>query len=459
MLMPKQTTARQSDQFSIYDYDKRSERTWKMIRNEISDENIGYIEDYELAMVTDNLAKAGRQKHLETLLSLSRILKNSKEIRNKNWNNLTKRDIDRLVQVINDTYKNPRGKETWSSHDHKKILKIFFRWLKLGNRKMKKVGDPPETKDVIVGEVESEILREELLTPDEDRRKLLIGCRGNLRNMALIDCSFDAGPRAGEILNCKLKHITQDKYGYKIEVDGKTGQRPVRIIKAAPSLAKWLDAHPFKGQKDAAAWPKQSGVGKGNPLTYAAARQAITRAANEAKKKFSDFDKRVCFTLLRHAEITESSNFMTAAQMEDRHGWVIGSKQPRRYVHRSGVNVDKALFKKYGIKTDEDDQVPQGPKICHICEMPNEFDAESCTKCGKPLSIEAAIAAEEKEMEQNQHLTKAVNELKDRLTRKEEEDKLREKEMLDKISQHVLKVMDAQNKKDQKKLISKFAVF
>ena len=277
---------------------------------------------------------------------------------------------------------------------------------------MKKVGDPPETKDVVVGEVESEILREKLMNPDEDRRKLLLGCQGNLRNIALIDCSFDAGPRAGEILNCKLKHITQDKFGYKIEVDGKTGQRPIRIIKAAPSLAKWLGVHPNKNEKDAAAWPKQSGQDKGTPLTYAAARQAIVRAANEAKKQFSDFDKRVCFTLLRHAEITTSSNFMTAAQMEDRHGWVIGSKQPRRYVHRSGIDVDKALFKQYGIKTGEEEPEPQTPKICSVCEMPNEFDADKCSKCDKPLSIEAAIAAEEKENEQNQKLTDAVIELK-----------------------------------------------
>ena len=405
-------SVKQTDQFTIYDYDQRAVRTWKLIRTKVSETNTQYIEDYEMSMVTDNLAKAGRQKHLETLLSLSKILENSDLIREKNWKKLSKRDIDKIVKIINDTYKNPRGKETWSSHDHKKILKIFFRWLKLGNRKMKKVGDPPETRDIVVGSVESEIMREELMDSDDDRKKLLNGCNGNLRNIALIDCCFDAGPRAGEILNCKLKHITQDKYGYKIEVDGKTGQRPIRIIKASPSLAKWLDAHPFKGQKDAAAWPKKSGADKGTPLSYAAARQAIVRANNEAAKKSPGFDKRVCFTLLRHAEITETSNFMTAAQMEDRHGWVIGSKQPRRYVHRSGVNVDKALFKQYGIKTDEDEEEPQVPTICSICEMPNEPDSDTCSKCGKPLSIEAAIAAEEKETVANQKLVDTLEEMK-----------------------------------------------
>jgi predicted amidophosphoribosyltransferase len=62
-----------------------------------------------------------------------------------------------------------------------------------------------------------------------------------------------------------------------------------------------------------------------------------------------------------------------------------------------GDNVDRALFKQYGIKTDEDEIDPQIPKICLVCEMPNEYDANLCTKCGKPLSIQAAIAAEEKE--------------------------------------------------------------
>ena len=411
--MPKQST-KQSQGDSIYDYDKRRERTWKLIRKEISETNVEYIEDYELAMGTNNLAKAGKQKHLETILSLSRIVKNSKEIKNDDWKQLKQRDIDRIVQVINDTYKNGRGKETWSSHDHKKILKIFFRWLKLGHRSFKKVGDPSETKDVVVSDVESEIMRERLAT-DDDRRKLIEGCHGNLRNIAIIDCSYDAGPRAGEILNCQLKHITQDKYGFKIEVDGKTGQRPIRIIKAAPSLAKWLESHPYKSDRNAAAWPAITGKNKGKPLSYAAARQILVRAGQEARKKYVDFDIRVCFTLLRHREATESSNFMTASQMENRHGWVAGSKQTKRYVHRSGINVDNALFKHHGIKTDEEEEISTVPIICHICEMPNEYDADNCTKCGKPLSLEAAIESEEKERDEKSRIEKTLEDVLERL--------------------------------------------
>ena len=42
--------------------------------------------------------------------------------------------------------------------------------------------------------------------------------------------------------------------------------------------------------------------------------------------------------------------------------------------------------------------------------MPNSFDADLCTKCGKPLSIEVAIAVEEKEEnEKNEILQKLVS--------------------------------------------------
>lgn len=48
------------------------------------------------------------------------------------------------------------GKDTNYNYNHKKILRMFFRWLKLGNRDYKyclkkyKTGDPPETEDIIM---------------------------------------------------------------------------------------------------------------------------------------------------------------------------------------------------------------------------------------------------------------------------------------------------------------------
>ncbi len=393
----------QSDSFSVYDYDKRIKATYNLIQKELSPENSDLITNYDMIMIQEQISKAARHKHLQTLLNLSRML-------DKNWNNATKFDIANLVKDVVDTYADPRGKETHSSHDHKKILKIFFRWLKLGSRSKNDVGDPVETKHIKVKRVPNSLTREDLLTPD-DRKKILDGCNGNPRNEALIDCVIDAGPRAGEILNLKIKHVSQDKYGFTLKVDGKTGQRPIRIIEAAPKLALWMTNHPFKNNREAPLWPQFTKNNYGKPLTYSAARQVLVRAVENAKRKHERFDKKITFTLFRHSAATKTVNFMTQSQMTKRHGWVGDSKMPDRYTHIIDSDVDKAILKHHGIEFDDKENKPKTPKICNICEMPNSPESNTCSKCGKPLDLKTAMELEEKEREEKESLQKRMKQL------------------------------------------------
>lgn len=92
-------------------------------------------------MVNSSLSKATRHKNLKMILSLSRML-------NKDWQDVTKSDIEALVFDIMTRYGNQTGQETNMTWDHKKTLKIFFRWIKLGSREKNEVGDPPDTKNV-----------------------------------------------------------------------------------------------------------------------------------------------------------------------------------------------------------------------------------------------------------------------------------------------------------------------
>jgi len=69
-------------------------------------------------MVNESLAKATLVKHLEIILSLSRLLNY------KDWRRLTKDDIDRLVSIMMQKY-SETGQETSTTWDHKKILKRF----------------------------------------------------------------------------------------------------------------------------------------------------------------------------------------------------------------------------------------------------------------------------------------------------------------------------------------------
>lgn len=193
------------------------------------------------------------------------------------------------------------GQESNYSYDHKKVLKIFFRWLKLGSRELNEVGDPEETKKVNLGKIRDKIVREDLIT-DEDRKRLLVSCSGNLRDRALIDVQCEAGTRPGELLTLKIKHVKFDEYGAIIHVDGKTGARPVRLIRSTPNLSSWIDAHQFKDNPNAPLWINMSKKYFGTQLSAASARQIIQRVCKKA-----NMSKRVYLNLFRHSEATNSA--------------------------------------------------------------------------------------------------------------------------------------------------------
>ncbi len=383
------------NKIEIYDYDNRIKSTVNLIKKNLSKKTAVLIQEYDNVMISQSIAKATRHKHLQTVLNLSRFLK-------KEWKDVTKKDIDSLVAKIVQTYSD-NGQETHTTHDHKKILKIFFRWLKLGSRDKNEVGDPSETKYIKLKRVKDKIVREDLLT-ESDRTRLLYACGENVRDRAFIDCHFEAGTRPGEILNLQIKHVKFDKFGAVLHVDGKTGARPIRLVKSTPSLASWLSVHPFKNKPDSPLWIMFTKPKYGHPLTYHAALVMVKRRC-----EIAHLSKRVHLNLFRHSEATETAKYMTEAQMKKRHGWTSESKMPARYVHLVNADVDEAIFKHYGITKNEETK-QKLPQKCHICEMPNPPEATICCKCGKPLDLEAGLKMEQVEKEQQQTKIKHLEE-------------------------------------------------
>jgi len=315
---------------------------------------------------------------------------------------LQKKDIDELVFKIMDTYANERGQETWSSFDLKKVLKMFFRWYKLGSREHKEVGDPPETKHVRIKPVRDSLAREDLIT-ESDLTRLLHACGENARDRAFIDCHAEAGTRPGEILNLQLKHVTFDKYGAIIRVDGKTGTRNIRLIRSVPNLANWCNVHPFKDNSEAPLWILLKKEKFGKPFSYAAASKML-----RIRCKKAEISKKINLKLFRHTEATNSAKFMTEAQLKKRHGWSSISRMPARYVHLIDADVEQAIFEHYGIKKSQGKDELKLPKICQICEVPNAPESTICSKCGKPLDLKTALAVEEQGKNEKQMLSDKV---------------------------------------------------
>jgi integrase len=351
------------------------------IERELSSENIQLIKKYDQTMTNLSIAIATRQKHLRTLLNLTRFL-------GKDWTKVTKENIDDLVYMIMSKYADETGKETNYSYDHKKILKIFFRWIKLGSREFNEVGDPLETKHVKMKKVRDKIIREDLLTED-DLSRLLHACGENQRDRAFIDCHFEGGTRPGEILNLLIRHVKFDKYGAILHVDGKTGARTVRLVKSTPNLAAWLAIHPMKDNPESPLWIMINKRDYGQTMSYTAATSMLQRRA-----RMAHFTKRVHLNLFRHSEATESAKFMTEAQLRKRHGWSPESKMPAKYVHLVNSDVDDVIFEHLGIKKKEEQKI-RVPQICNICQMPNSVESTICSKCGKPLNLKTATEIDE----------------------------------------------------------------
>ncbi|HSB83925.1 MAG TPA: hypothetical protein VLD64_05505 [Nitrosarchaeum sp.] len=84
------TTHISKQRIDIHDYKSRMRQINDQITRELSPENAELIKKYDREMTSQSMAVATRQKHLRTLLTLSRLL-------DKNWSDVTKEDVDDLV--------------------------------------------------------------------------------------------------------------------------------------------------------------------------------------------------------------------------------------------------------------------------------------------------------------------------------------------------------------------------
>ncbi|MDE1861517.1 MAG: site-specific integrase [Thaumarchaeota archaeon] len=384
--MKQQTSNRAKS--DIHNFDRRISSVFTRLKAELSPENMQLVNRYYNAIIIDGAGKAVQEKHLQAILVMSRMYQ-------KNWADIQREDVDNLVLEITKKYTDEKGQETHSSFDYKKILKIFVRWIKTGSRrKDPETIDPPEIRGIRLRRVKDRLSREDLTT-ESDVNMLIHASSNNKRDQAFIAVHAEAGSRIGETLPLQIKHVVRDKMGAIIKVDGKTTARPIRLVKSLPYLAAWLNAHPQKNDPNAPLWVNSSG----NQLSYEGMRRILAKYVKKA-----GLEKRVYFHLFRHSEITETANYLTEAMLRKRHGWSGSSKMPERYTHLVDSDVDKAVLSHYGIVKDEKDAKPQVPRICSICQFPNEPTTKFCSQCTKPLDLQAALEEDEiqKQAQQDQ---------------------------------------------------------
>ena len=183
-------------------------------------------------------------------------------------------------------------------------------------------------------------------------------------------------------------YIVFDKYSFHILVNGKTGSRRIRLSPAATiALTAWLDVHPNKDH-DAPVWVNIQ-IRKEIPRTHLSYDWAHKMLKDLAKR--AGIAKPIRPHLLRHSLATYYAPKLTEAVMNEHFGWRQGGRTASIYTHLSGKQVDEQILAIYNCKRID----PQSNKvldviICRRCSLQNSPASIQCSKCGFPLTEDAA---------------------------------------------------------------------
>jgi len=345
----------------------------------ISISNKEVIQSYVKFRNAQGLSVPRQVRYIFTLGKLSRLLGN------QSVQDATRAD---LITAISQIEKEKTSHET--KRTEKECIKQFYRWLKNVDGEEY----PPEVKWIKSKRSRRHsILPGTLLTEDEIKQ-MAESCP-NQRDRALILLTYETGGRIGELLSLSVGALAFDKYGAVLRFEGKTGSRRARIIFSASALAEWLNHHPFKAEPDSPLWTSFDRVGSEKRLEYGAARNLLVAAAKRCGVK-----KRVNPHSFRHSRASNLANVLTEAQMKEYLGWVGDSRMPAVYVHLSGRNVDNALFKLNGIKTeDEVNREERRLRVqqCERCRVANPPTNRFCSRCGSPLDIKTALEVQKEQ--------------------------------------------------------------
>lgn len=293
------------------------------------------------------------------------------------------------------------GLKASSINIYKAYIKRFFRWLY----------NPDEDSDEYPAVVKWMKCRPP--KPDYDR---YIPGRGEIirmisaaecqRDRALMFVLLESGARAGEFIRIRIKDVVFDKYGAMVRVNGKTGERRIRLVESVPDLQLWLSMHPRRDDPNAPMWTARTAPYR--DITQPGLDTMIRKYCKSARtaEVFGAHK-------FRHAQATEDAKHYPETILRAKYGWTKGSDMPSIYVHQSARDTDGVVLAHYGIET-EDNMVsanPTLPKVCPRCKHQNSAMARFCMQCSAPLDAKAVMDIESKTAQADEITAQVLSEL------------------------------------------------
>lgn len=274
----------------------------RLIKKKIIDkQNCDSLLAFDKEAMLNNLSLKRRDKYIYIFKT---IFKNIPTI---NLYNPSKKDTeDLIIWLTNTSYAEP------SKASFLEVLKKYMRFKgcnefadMLKKLKFRKLGKTPQGLEHL-----SKI-------PTADYQY------SSLEQELIIKLLYETAARPSEFLSITKNKIEFDKYGCKILVDGKTGERLIRISKTTELLKQYINF-------------KQSEILFDFGLKRLCDITKEWAALNNLQFNIYPY-------LFRKARLTELSQFLTEQELKKFAGWVQASKMCSVYCHISNSNLDKKM--------------------------------------------------------------------------------------------------------------------
>lgn len=354
---------------------------------ELSPENKNVIEDFE-----KHLKSAGTN-NIDTLRTYTSACKTIFDIVKKDWNNITKKDID---NAFSSDRMSPTTKEVYKPK--------FVKFLKFNGK--------DELADYVKSLYNFDVLKKPTKTEDDvlskEEIKLLIDSAKSLRDKAIIEIFLTTGGRRKEINLLKFKDIEITESIIWVTINNsKTKPRRIPIVANKQidtaiypeNLINFYNTHIFKDDKEKPLFYSHHSNRYGKPLNKNSINEIFQKIIGGAK-----ISKKITPHILRHTGATNDGYFLTEQDLCLKYGWRVGSRQPKTYCHMTENQLGDHLLKLAGT-TEE--QIKRD-SICPQCKQKVNINDKRCKRCNYILDR----VLQNEEIERLRNKENELNELK-----------------------------------------------
>ena len=366
----------------VYNDEKRHVAALENIKNsDLLDRNKELVLEFSTWLKREGISLKRVNKYMYHLKFIGKWLE-------KDFDRVDKEDIMKVVDKID-----ANGYTANTVYDYKVAIKKFYKWLYKVDEDPFKLKTPSKSRRIRFP------LPEEIFTEEEIKR--MVESVDSIRNAAIIITLYETAARASEFLTMQIKDVEFDDNGAKIRLEGKTGERNVRVVSCVPYLASWLANRGADSPEDFVRISENRNSKR--RIEYG----RLTKVVKEAMVK-AGVKRRGNLHSYRKSRATHLANFLTESQLCYYMGWAIGSKEAVTYVKASMKGTEDAVLGIYGIKNVSRENGVLKPIKCPICSLFNREDSRFCSRCGKPLTLKSALEREERRKKADQIMNAAV---------------------------------------------------